>query len=88
MASTRLCIQFKKKYYNPSQTRQVLDSDDVATEDRSASSPAAVGVEYMLDGRLETTRIAAAGSHGREGSAVVVTAGALHTPKVREREGF
>lgn len=44
--------------------------------------PAATGVEFMLDGKVEQANIAVPGSHGRAGSAVVVTAGALHTPKV------
>lgn len=51
--------------------------------DRDARAPAAVGVEYLLDGKVESAHISAPGSHGRPGSAVVVTAGALHTPKVR-----
>lgn len=51
--------------------------------EREARAPAAVGVEYMLDGEIESAHISAPGSHGRPGSAVVVTAGALHTPKVR-----
>lgn len=50
---------------------------------RKVRAPAAVGVEYMLDGKIESAHISAPGSHGRPGSAVVVTAGALHTPKVR-----
>lgn len=48
----------------------------------------AVGVEYMKGGVLRTAGIAkggtAAARHGRRGSAVVVTAGALHTPKVNQ----
>ncbi len=47
--------------------------------------PAAVGVEYVLDGKVELAHISTPGSHGRAGSAVVVAAGALHTPKVRHR---
>lgn len=44
---------------------------------------AAVGVEYMLGGAVQTARIAAEGAQQRRaGSAVIVTAGALHTPKV------
>lgn len=44
--------------------------------------PAAVGVEYLYLGKVKEARIAAPGSQGQVGSAVVVTAGALHTPKV------
>lgn len=46
-------------------------------------APAAVGVEYLYLGKVKQARIAAPGSQGRAGSAVVMTAGALHTPKVR-----
>lgn len=45
-------------------------------------APAAIGVEYMVDGNLERSHVSAPGSRGRPGAAVVVTAGALHTPKV------
>lgn len=48
-----------------------------------AELPAAVGIEYVLDGKVQSAHISTPGSHGRAGSAVVVTAGALHTPKVR-----
>eukprot|EP00903_Cladosiphon_okamuranus_P005497 g5478.t2 len=54
---------------------------------REAHTPAAVGVEYMLDGKIESANIAAGGSQGRPGSAVVVTAGALHTPKLLMASG-
>lgn len=47
----------------------------------------AVGVEYKKNGALRTARIAkretAAARRGDGGSAVIVTAGALHTPKVK-----
>lgn len=70
--------------------RQILGTEDPASAHAKLSEegkngrdiPAAIGVEYMLDGNLERASIAAAGSHGRAGSAVIVTAGALHTPKV------
>lgn len=40
----------------------------------------------MLDGRLQTARIAAdAARHGHAGRAVIVTAGALNTPKVNNQ---
>ncbi|CAN0139266.1 unnamed protein product, partial [Hapterophycus canaliculatus] len=51
--------------------------------DSTLKTPAAIGVEYVLDGKVEEALVAAPGSHGRAGSAVVVTAGALFTPKVR-----
>lgn len=51
--------------------------------DGSIKTPVAVGVEYELNGQVEEALIATPGSHGRAGSAVVVTAGALFTPKVQ-----
>lgn len=53
-----------------------------ASESGGGDAPAAIGVEYMLDGSLERSHVSAPGSRGRPGSAVVTTAGALHTPKV------
>lgn len=53
-----------------------------ASESSEGDAPAAIGVEYMLDGILERSHVSAPGSRGRPGSAVVISAGALHTPKV------
>lgn len=56
--------------------------------DRVSETPAAVGVEYLADGKVQTARIAPSGSLGRAGSAVIVTAGALNTPKVVTSKGL
>lgn len=41
--------------------------------------PSATGVEFILDGKLQEARI----KKREKGPAIVVTAGALHTPKVK-----
>lgn len=41
--------------------------------------PSATGVEFILDGKLHEARI----RKREKGPAIVVTAGALHTPKVK-----
>ncbi|CBJ28002.1 choline dehydrogenase [Ectocarpus siliculosus] len=75
----------------PVPTESEDDGDTVASLSEGKGGrtvPAATGVEFVLDGKVEQVNIAAPGSHGRAGSAVVVTAGALHTPKLLMTSGI